>query len=78
MLAMVNAMLDGRVEEACKLNEGLLPLYSALFIETNPIPVKTALRLMGRPAGPFRLPLCDMDPSNLEVLKRTLADLGVI
>jgi 4-hydroxy-tetrahydrodipicolinate synthase len=75
---MTDKLLANKVEEARKLHFRLLPLFKNLFIETNPIPVKTAVRLMGKPAGPFRLPLCDMDPANLEVLKRTLTDLGVI
>ncbi len=78
MLSMVNAMMDGNVNEARRINDSLLPMYSALFIETNPIPVKTALRLMGRPAGPFRLPLCDLIPANLDTLKRTLSDYKLI
>ncbi len=78
MLSMVNAMMNGNVVEARRINDGLLPLFSALFIETNPIPVKTALRLMGRPAGPFRLPLCDLLPGNLDTLKRTLSDYKLI
>jgi 4-hydroxy-tetrahydrodipicolinate synthase len=56
----------------------MLPLFTNLFIETNPIPVKTALRLMGKPSGAFRLPLCDMEPGNLDILKKTLAQVGVV
>jgi 4-hydroxy-tetrahydrodipicolinate synthase len=78
MLSMVDAMTNGNVVEARRINESLLPLFNTLFIETNPIPVKTALRLMGRPAGPFRLPLCDLLPENLETLKRTLSDYKLI
>ena len=78
MLSMVNAMMAGKVEEARRINESLLPLYSALFIETNPIPVKTALGLMSKPAGPLRLPLCEMSTPNLEALKRTLSDYKLI
>jgi 4-hydroxy-tetrahydrodipicolinate synthase len=76
--SMVHYALMGRWEEARKEHFKLLPLYNGLFIETNPIPVKTALRMMGKPAGPFRLPLCDMDPANQEVLRKMLADLGLI
>lgn len=78
MLSMVNAMLAGNVVEARRINDSLLPLFHALFIETNPIPVKTALRLMGRPAGPFRLPMCDLMPANLDALKRTLSEYKLI
>ncbi len=78
MVGLVESMLAGRVEEARKINAELLPLFTAMFLETNPIPVKTALRLMGRPSGPLRLPLCDMAPDNLESLKRTLAEYRLI
>jgi len=66
------------MEEARKEHFKLLPLFTNLFLETNPIPAKTALRMMGKPAGAFRLPLCDMEPSNQEVLRKTLADLGLL
>jgi len=49
-----------------------------LFIETNPIPVKTAANLMGLPGGEWRLPLCEMTDANLEKLKKTLARHGLI
>lgn len=78
MVQMVEAMFNGKVEEARRYNQRLLPLYSALFLETNPIPIKTAVRLMGLPAGPLRLPLCEMSPQNLEGLKRVLADFKLI
>jgi 4-hydroxy-tetrahydrodipicolinate synthase len=76
--SMVNSALEGKWEEARKQHFRLLPLFTNLFLETNPIPVKTALRMMGKPAGAFRLPLCDMEPSNQEVLRKTLVDLGLI
>jgi len=78
MLAMVQAMLDGDVSEGTRIHRELMPLWSALFLETNPIPVKTAVRLMGKPAGPFRLPLCDMSAEHLNALKRVLADYMLI
>lgn len=53
-------------------------LYAKLFIETNPIPVKTAMNLMGMNVGQFRLPLVDMAPDNLEKLKASLRALGLI
>ena len=75
---MVHSALDGNWTEARKQHFRLLDLFNNLFIETNPIPVKTALRLMGRTSGTFRLPLCDMEPANLEVLTKTLAQIGLI
>lgn len=53
-------------------------LYAKLFIETNPIPVKTAMNLMGMNVGQFRLPLVNMAPENLEKLKTSLRNLDLI
>jgi 4-hydroxy-tetrahydrodipicolinate synthase len=78
MLTLVRAILDGDMAEARRINGELLPIFTVLFLETNPIPVKTAVRLMGRPAGPFRLPLCDMSPSNLQTLRSVLAERKLI
>lgn len=52
-------------------------LYEKLFIEVNPIPVKTAMNLLGMDVGELRLPLCDMAPENLEKLKKSLTDVGL-
>ncbi len=56
----------------------LLPLCQAMFIETNPIPVKTSLALMGKIDGEMRLPLCFMAPANHEKLKSALKEYGLI
>ena len=63
---------DGKVKEAAELQIAFTDLADALFCETNPIPVKTAMRLMGYAAGPLRLPLSEMEPENLEKLKKAL------
>ena len=78
MLSLVRAILDGDMAEARRINHDMLPIFNALFLETNPIPVKTALRLMGRPSGPLRLPLCDMSQKNLETLRSVLAERKLI
>jgi 4-hydroxy-tetrahydrodipicolinate synthase len=65
-------------EEALKLQLSTLALNNALFIETNPIPVKTAMNLMGMNVGCLRLPLCEMSDSNLEVLKNEMKKFGLI
>ncbi len=64
--------LEGRQSEALSAQLGALDLIDALFSEVNPIPVKTAMRLMGFDAGPLRLPLCDMEEKNLIKLKEAL------
>jgi len=68
----------GRFNEARKLHFKLEPLNAAMFIETNPIPVKTALALMGKIREEFRLPLCEMAPANREKLKAVLKDMKLI
>ncbi|MGE5895028.1 MAG: 4-hydroxy-tetrahydrodipicolinate synthase [bacterium] len=75
---MCAAALSGRIEEARKLHYHLEPLNKAMFIETNPIPVKTALALMGRIAEEFRLPLCEMAAGNKEKLKEVLKSYKLI
>lgn len=68
----------GRFDEARKIHYRLEPLNASMFIETNPIPVKTALALMGKIKEEFRLPLCEMAPANREKLKKVLKDLKLI
>ena len=78
MVLMVDSILNDDYERAMELHYEMVELIRALFIETNPVPVKTAMRLMGLPAGPFRQPLADMKEENLEVLKKALKDSGLI
>jgi 4-hydroxy-tetrahydrodipicolinate synthase len=75
MSDMVAAFLAGDAAKALAIHEELLPVSNALFIETNPIPVKTAMEAMGMAAGPLRLPLVAMGADNkrklLDVLKKS-------
>jgi 4-hydroxy-tetrahydrodipicolinate synthase len=73
---MVRAYLAGRHPEALALHRRLLPLIKALFIETNPVPVKTAMGLLGRCSGDLRLPLAPMEEGNEARLRRALEDFG--
>jgi 4-hydroxy-tetrahydrodipicolinate synthase len=75
---MCSLMLKGEHDKALKLHYKLEPLNAAMFIETNPIPAKTALAMMGKIKEEFRLPLCEMAPANKEKLKKTLKDLKLI
>ncbi|MDI3311275.1 MAG: 4-hydroxy-tetrahydrodipicolinate synthase [Thermoanaerobacterium sp.] len=75
---MVMLFLNGDIEASRKLQLELNPLNSVMFIETNPIPVKTAMNLMGFDVGPLRLPLVDMSEKNLNMLKSTLKEFGLI
>lgn len=70
--------LKGQWEKARALHYQLEPLNAAMFIETNPIPVKTALAMMGKIQEEFRMPLCEMAPANREKLKKFLQDLRLI
>lgn len=75
---MCKALLEGNLEEARRLHFKLEPLSKAMFIETNPVPAKTALHLMGRIQEEFRMPLCEMSTQNREKLKNILKDLGFV
>jgi 4-hydroxy-tetrahydrodipicolinate synthase len=76
--AMCAYMLKGQYDKARAVHFKLEPLNAAMFIETNPIPVKTALALMGKIQEEFRLPLCEMAPANKEKLRKVLADLKLV
>ena len=75
---MVNVFLAGRSADALKLHLRYLPLFKDLFIESNPIPVKTALYLMGMIENEFRLPLCEIAKANQGKLHETLASLKLV
>lgn len=75
---VINEFERGNLAKARELHYRLLPLHNAMFYETNPIPVKTALGLMGKCSGELRLPLAPMQPANLERLKKALKDYGLI
>ena len=69
---------DGKVEAASKLQIGYADLIDALFCEVNPIPVKTAMQLMGYQTGGLRMPLTEMEPAHMEQLKKALANHGLL
>lgn len=75
--AMVNGFLSGNIEKAKKLHYRLEPLNRAMFLETNPIPVKTAVSLMGMAEEEFRLPLVRMSAKNRARLKEALKAFGI-
>jgi len=75
-VALVEAAGKCDLETARKLHFQIAPLIRAMFLETNPIPVKTAYRLMGLAAGPLRLPLASMSIENEKILKDVLDRLG--
>jgi 4-hydroxy-tetrahydrodipicolinate synthase len=75
---MCAAWEEGMVEKARDMHYRLEPLNAAMFYETNPIPVKTALAMMKKIKEEFRLPLCEMAPANKEKLKKALKTLKLI
>jgi 4-hydroxy-tetrahydrodipicolinate synthase len=75
---LVNTFEAGNLKEAARIQIELFPLCQAMFYETNPMPVKTALSLMGKIEGSLRSPLCAMSPQNLDRLKDTLNRYGLI
>lgn len=70
--------LAGDVEKSCRLQLEAIDLVGALFCEVNPIPVKTALNLMGREVGPLRAPLCEMEEKNVERLRAAMERYGLL
>src|SRR5439155_14360418 len=78
MTRLAHLLLDGRYDEAQKLNAELLPLMQANFLETSPIPVKAALAMMGMIEEVYRLPLVPMRPENRAKLEKVLAAQGLL
>ncbi|HMJ66093.1 MAG TPA: 4-hydroxy-tetrahydrodipicolinate synthase [Candidatus Binatia bacterium] len=78
LVHMVQAFAKGKVDLAQKLHQKFYPLFKDLFIETNPIPVKAALAMMGQIEEEYRLPLVPMSAGNRETLRTTLRNCGVI
>jgi 4-hydroxy-tetrahydrodipicolinate synthase len=69
---LVRSFHQGRTDRARALHRALFPLVKSLFVETNPIPVKTAMRIQKRDAGTLRLPLCPMKKENEALLRKEL------
>jgi 4-hydroxy-tetrahydrodipicolinate synthase len=75
---MIQAFEAGQPHDACKIHLQLFPLFRALFVTTNPIPVKLALRLQGWQVGSTRLPLVDEGEDVSQLLKTVMADLALL
>jgi len=78
LVKMVDSFRSGDVQTAKRINDELAPLFKALFIETNPGPVKMAMNWMGMAAGGLRLPLVELEPENQEKLRKVLVDMGLV
>lgn len=79
LLAMVRAALAGEFAEAARLHHKLFPLCrDMLSLATNPIPVKGAMKLLGRDTGELRLPMTELEPKEFDALRRTLQKYGIL
>ncbi len=78
MAQMIDAARRGDFVNAGKLHHKIYPLHEALFLETNPIPVKTALSLLGKCSDEVRLPLCRLSAGNLNKLKKAMQEYGLL
>jgi len=75
---MVMEYLKGNHEKALQLQLQAIELVDALFCEVNPMPVKTAMNLMGKNVGGLRPPMCEMDEKNIAVLRKALTNYGLL
>lgn len=78
MTELTHAALAGDWAKALELHRKYYAVFNAMFVETNPIPVKTACALLGKMAEEFRLPLCEMAPANRQKLVKILAKAGIL
>ncbi|MGE0267203.1 MAG: 4-hydroxy-tetrahydrodipicolinate synthase [Candidatus Omnitrophota bacterium] len=78
VVTMIELYKTGKKDDAIALNKKMMPLIAAMFVETNPIPVKKAVELLGLCSGRVRLPLCDMEEQNLEKVKNALINYGLM
>lgn len=75
---MNSLALEGKAEEARAINEKLLPVHAAMFVESNPIPVKWALEQMGKIGRGIRLPLTPLSASSQDGVRTALAAAGLL
>jgi 4-hydroxy-tetrahydrodipicolinate synthase len=75
---MLELAFAGDASGARKIHEDLMPLFKGLFVTSNPIPLKAALEIAGRPAGPPRLPLVPATPEERQVIEQAMRDVGAL
>ena len=78
MVRLVDACRRGAMDEARELHMRLVPWFAAAFVESNPIPVKAALSMLGRLANALRLPLVPLADAHASTLRRALVDAGAL
>jgi 4-hydroxy-tetrahydrodipicolinate synthase len=74
---MINKFIDGKTQESARIHRDLLPLVNALFIVSNPVPIKWALNYLGFPVGNPRLPLIELDEKSADLIKATLKNYKI-
>lgn len=75
---MIQCFKNNEVEKAVKMHKYLVDIFQTMFMTTNPIPVKTALNLIGIDVGSLRPPLYDMDDDEKEKLRKVLSDYNLL
>jgi 4-hydroxy-tetrahydrodipicolinate synthase len=75
---MIKCFIEGDVEEARKIHHKLFDLFKVLFITSNPVPVKTALEMVGIPVGGFRLPLCAPSEKEAKAIRDVLVQTKLL
>ena len=75
---MITSYINGDVHQSRMIHQQLIPLFKAIFVTTNPIPVKKALSLLGLPSGGLRLPLVEATTRETEIIKETLTKLNLL
>lgn len=78
LVDLTHLALEGKWDEALKIHKKYYQLFCDLFIDTNPIPVKSAMAMMGMIEETYRLPLCPLNSSNRETLKKTMQAAGLL
>jgi 4-hydroxy-tetrahydrodipicolinate synthase len=78
IVTLVELALAKKSEEAKQLHNSLMPLFEAIFIETNPIPIKAALAMHGICEENYRLPICELRPENRKRFESVLSELGLV
>jgi 4-hydroxy-tetrahydrodipicolinate synthase len=78
LVEMVHSAQDGNWEEARRMHRLYYRLFTSMFLDTNPVPVKTAMGMLGLCEPVLRLPLCEMNESLAERLKATLTGSGIL
>jgi 4-hydroxy-tetrahydrodipicolinate synthase len=77
-VSLVKAFESGNIKKAAEIHYSLLPLVKVMFIETNPIPVKTAASMLGMCSLELRLPMCEMQEENKSKLEKAMKDFGLL